>query len=189
MLAGKYALYERLNPCWRRIDFIDISYHFICIIWHRNYYRLDITFMRLVETVHRTADIVTKIRHLHVNHQLRQQEIASVSAIYQALFLRNMYCNPKETLYMEWYISIPHICIGALGSVVGWDTMLQAVRWRDRIPMTWICFNLPNPASRTMVLGSTQPLTKMSNIRNLPGGKWRPGRKADNFTAICERTV
>jgi hypothetical protein len=32
-----------------------------------------------------------------------------------------------------------------------------------------IFFNLPNPSSRTMALGSTQPVTKMS-IRNLPGG-------------------
>jgi hypothetical protein len=31
-------------------------------------------------------------------------------------------------------------------------------------------FNCPNPSSRTMVLGSTQPLIEMS-IRNLPGGK------------------
>jgi hypothetical protein len=30
-------------------------------------------------------------------------------------------------------------------------------------------FNWPNPSSRTMVLGSTQPLTEMST-RNLPGG-------------------
>jgi hypothetical protein len=30
-------------------------------------------------------------------------------------------------------------------------------------------FNLPNPSSRTMVLGSTQPLTEMST-RNHPGG-------------------
>jgi hypothetical protein len=30
-------------------------------------------------------------------------------------------------------------------------------------------FNLPNPSSSTMALGSTQPLTEMSN-RNLPGG-------------------
>jgi hypothetical protein len=30
-------------------------------------------------------------------------------------------------------------------------------------------FNLPNPSSRTMALGSTQPLTEMSN-RNPPGG-------------------
>jgi hypothetical protein len=36
-----------------------------------------------------------------------------------------------------------------------------------------------------MALGSTQPLTGMST-RNLPGGKWRPARKADNLTAICE---
>jgi hypothetical protein len=30
-------------------------------------------------------------------------------------------------------------------------------------------FNLLNPSSRTMALGSTKPLTEMS-IRNLPGG-------------------
>jgi hypothetical protein len=33
-------------------------------------------------------------------------------------------------------------------------------------------------------MGSTQPLTEMST-RNLPGGKGRPARKADNLTAIC----
>jgi hypothetical protein len=37
-------------------------------------------------------------------------------------------------------------------------------------------------------LGSTQPLTEMST-RNLPGGKGRPARKADNLTAICEPIV
>jgi hypothetical protein len=36
--------------------------------------------------------------------------------------------------------------------------------------------------------GSTQPLTEMS-IRNVPGGKMRPTRKADNVTAICEPIV
>jgi hypothetical protein len=35
-----------------------------------------------------------------------------------------------------------------------------------------------------VTLGSTQPLTEM-NTRNLPGGKGRPVRKADNLTAIC----
>jgi hypothetical protein len=30
-------------------------------------------------------------------------------------------------------------------------------------------FNVPNPSSRTMALGPTQPLTEMST-RNLPGG-------------------
>jgi hypothetical protein len=48
-------------------------------------------------------------------------------------------------------------------------------------------FNLPNPSSRTMALGPTQPLTEMS-ARNLPGGKGRPARKAD-LTAICEPIV
>jgi hypothetical protein len=39
-----------------------------------------------------------------------------------------------------------------------------------------------------MALGSTQPLMEM-NTRNLPGGKGRPVRKADNLSAICEPTV
>jgi hypothetical protein len=39
-----------------------------------------------------------------------------------------------------------------------------------------------------MVLGSTQPLTEMST-RNLPGGKGRPARRADNLSAICEPIV
>jgi hypothetical protein len=46
-------------------------------------------------------------------------------------------------------------------------------------------FNLPNPSSRTMALGSTQPLIEIST-RNLPGGKGRPARGADNLTATCE---
>jgi hypothetical protein len=39
-----------------------------------------------------------------------------------------------------------------------------------------------------MALGSTQPLTEMST-GNLRLGKWRPARKADNLTAICEPIV
>jgi hypothetical protein len=49
-------------------------------------------------------------------------------------------------------------------------------------------FNLPNPSSRTMAMGSTEPLTEMST-RNLSGGKGWPARKADNLTAICEPNV
>jgi hypothetical protein len=49
-------------------------------------------------------------------------------------------------------------------------------------------FNWPNTSSRTMALGLTQPLTEMST-RNLPGGKGRPARRADNLTAICEPIV
>jgi hypothetical protein len=39
-----------------------------------------------------------------------------------------------------------------------------------------------------MALGSTQPLTEMST-RNIPGGKGRPARVADNLTANCEPIV
>jgi hypothetical protein len=39
-----------------------------------------------------------------------------------------------------------------------------------------------------MTLRLTQPLTEMST-GNLPGGKGRPSRRADNLTAICEPTV
>jgi hypothetical protein len=53
-------------------------------------------------------------------------------------------------------------------------------------------FNLPNPSTHTVALGSTQPLTEMST-RNLwgggGGGKGQPVRRADNLTAICEPLV
>jgi hypothetical protein len=59
----------------------------------------------------------------------------------------------------------------ALGSVVGWGTMVQAGRSRVRFLMRPLDkFNWPNPSSRTMALGSTQPLIQMST-RNLPGVK------------------
>jgi hypothetical protein len=48
--------------------------------------------------------------------------------------------------------------------------------------------NLSNPSRRTVAPGSTQPLTVMST-RNLPGGKERPVRKADNLNAICDPIV
>jgi hypothetical protein len=50
------------------------------------------------------------------------------------------------------------------------DSILQAGKVTSSIPDEVIeFFNLPNPSSRTMALGSTQPLTEMS-ARNLPGG-------------------
>jgi hypothetical protein len=45
-----------------------------------------------------------------------------------------------------------------------------------------------NRSSLTMALGSTQPLREMS-AKNLPGGKRRPARKADNVTAICKPII
>jgi hypothetical protein len=49
-------------------------------------------------------------------------------------------------------------------------------------------FKWSNPSSRIVALGSTKPLTETST-RNIPGGKGRLARKADNLTAICEPTV
>jgi hypothetical protein len=65
--------------------------------------------------------------------------------------------------------------------------MLQAGRSPVRVPEEVNFFNLPNPSSRAMALGSNQPLTEMST-RNLPGGKKRPARRTD-LAAICEPDV
>jgi hypothetical protein len=46
--------------------------------------------------------------------------------------------------------------------------MIQARRSRDRIPMSLVFFNLPNPSIRTVALGSTLPLTEMGT-RNILG--------------------
>jgi hypothetical protein len=53
-------------------------------------------------------------------------------------------------------------------------------------PLNFFC--LSNPSSRTMALGSTQPLTEMS-ARNFPGGKGRPAHKTDNHIVICAPIV
>jgi hypothetical protein len=66
--------------------------------------------------------------------------------------------------------------------------MLQGGRSPVRVPEEVDFFNLPNPSSRTMAVGSTQPLTKMST-RNLPGSKKRPERRVDNLAAFCEPNV
>jgi hypothetical protein len=63
--------------------------------------------------------------------------------------------------------------------------MLQVGRSPVRVPDKVDFLNLPNTSSRTMVLGFTQPLTKIST-RNLPGGKKRPAPKADNLAAMYE---
>jgi hypothetical protein len=64
--------------------------------------------------------------------------------------------------------------------------MLQAGRSRVRVPMKCIFCNLPNASSRTMVLGSTQPLTEMST-KNFPGSKRRPARKAETLPPSVSR--
>jgi hypothetical protein len=66
--------------------------------------------------------------------------------------------------------------------------VLQAGRSPVRVPDEVDFFNLPNPSSRIMTLGSTQPVTEMST-RNFPGGKKRPAPRADNLAAIYEPSV
>jgi hypothetical protein len=68
--------------------------------------------------------------------------------------------------------------------------MLQAGRSPVRAPdeVDFFVSNLPNPSSRTMALGLTQPLTEM-RTRNIPRGKKRPARRADNLAGICEPIV
>jgi hypothetical protein len=66
--------------------------------------------------------------------------------------------------------------------------MLLPGRSPVQVPDEVDFFNSPNPSSRTMALGSTQSLTKMST-RNLPGGKKRPARRADNLAIICVPNV
>jgi hypothetical protein len=73
-----------------------------------------------------------------------------------------------------WHFLRSDSAEGACGSIVGWGTMLQARRSWVQFPMrSSDFFNLPNPFSRTVALGSTQPLTEMSTI-NFPGvkGSW-----------------
>jgi hypothetical protein len=66
--------------------------------------------------------------------------------------------------------------------------MLQAGRSLVQVPDGIDFSKLPNPSSRTMALGSTQPLTGMST-RNLPGGKKQPVHRVDNLAAIYEPNV
>jgi hypothetical protein len=66
--------------------------------------------------------------------------------------------------------------------------MLQAGRSPVRFLYEMDFFNLPNPSSRTMAPGSTEPLTEMST-RNLPGGKKRPARRAGNPAASYEPNI
>jgi hypothetical protein len=62
----------------------------------------------------------------------------------------------------------------ALGSIVVWGTMLQARRSRVQIPMRLLnFFNLPNLSSRTMALGSTQPLNRNEYQKSSCGVKGR----------------
>jgi hypothetical protein len=81
--------------------------------------------------------------------------------------LSTMTWNHKRKIYSDcltkhhqWGYIQNLTMYGMCGSVVGWGTMLQARRSRfDSRLVLWIFLKLPNPYSRTMDLGSIQPLT------------------------------
>jgi hypothetical protein len=89
-----------------------------------------------------------------------------------------------------WDCTFIYIYIYIWGHAVAW--LVEALCHKPEgygIKSRWGgFFNLPNPSSRTMTLGSTQPLTEMSTS-NLPGGKGWRARRADNLTAIYKPTV
>jgi hypothetical protein len=90
---------------------------------------------------------------------------------YRVNELRNLFMatQPLWTLAVYFLFLIYTQSVGARDSVVGGGTRLQTGRSRVPIPMRLSFFDLPNPSSRTMALGSTQPLTEVS-ARNLPEG-------------------
>jgi hypothetical protein len=78
---------------------------------------------------------------------------------------------------------------GARGSVVVWGTMLQARRPWTRFQIRSLeFFNLPNPSSLTMALGSTQPLTEIST-RDLSGGKGFRHLRLTTSPHFCDTIV
>jgi hypothetical protein len=96
-------------------------------------------------------------------------------------------------LMLFWFLSVSYfvpysIWSGARGSVVSLSHYASSRKVAAPTPDALDVFNLLSPFSRTVTLRSTQPLTEMST-RDLPEGKRRPARKAENFTANCEPTV
>jgi hypothetical protein len=76
----------------------------------------------------------------------------------------------KEFVCQLIFRCVP-ISSGVCSNTVGWGTVLQAGRTWVRFPMvSFEFFHWPNPSSRTMPLGLTQPLTETCTT-DLLGGK------------------
>jgi hypothetical protein len=79
---------------------------------------------------------------------------------------------------------------GARGSVVGWRTMLQAWRSRVRFPMRSLYFIKLTSPFQPHYGPQVDSASKINEYQESSwGGKERPVREADKFTAICEPTV
>jgi hypothetical protein len=165
--------------------------------WRRNSIFLTNTYDLLFHNTYKT-NIYLFVIHLSFSYSKATPAVESCNS--SKLSKRNYYLNTHSPGYDQWrnqwmqtkiflYFNkhdISFLPPATLGDVctkgkhmAGWGTMLLAGRSRVRIPDEVIAFfNWPNPSSRNMTLGSTQPLRKMST-RNLPGGKGRPAHKAD----------
>jgi hypothetical protein len=95
-----------------------------------------------------------------------------------------------ERLFQNMGVYYSRFVIVTVGHAVTYlvEAYATSQKVTSSCPDEVIFFNLPNPSSCTMALGSTQPLTEMST-RNCPGGKGLPACKADNLTALCELIV
>jgi hypothetical protein len=84
--------------------------------------------------------------------------------------------NVNKTKYIKFSRNQVKEQIVDLGGIEIGNVVVKALCYKpegcgDRVPMKWIFSNLPNPSSRTMALGSTQPLTEMST-GNLKKETW-----------------
>ena len=76
----------------------------------------------------------------------------------------------RVLIFLDHFTWISVCVTGVRGGAVRWGTALQVGRSRVRFPMVSLrIIHRHNPSSRTMALGSTQPLTEMST-RNISCG-------------------
>jgi hypothetical protein len=131
-------------------------------------------------------------QNLHIRHVSFQWEenLMDLSSFYRDMFIGKYYVT--NLMSFADVISI----YGTLSKdmEVFWNVTLYSHYATIRKVVSSIpneiteFFNWPNPSSRNMAPGSTQPLIEMST-RDFPRGIERPVREADNLTAICEPTV
>jgi hypothetical protein len=134
---------------------------------------------------HRTGFELLTLRIRRILRGLKVQSYTSIPSIRLTVTVRGMCLFRCCICLVSWHrkkiFHLPlkfKLCAaffwGACGSAVGWGTTLQAGRSRVPFPIRsldfFFFFNLPNPSSHTLALGSAQSLTEMST-KNHPGGK------------------
>jgi hypothetical protein len=112
------------------------------------------------------------------------------------------YCASFTSILPSWHffeiykhMNFTHthrICVCvyiAHGSVVDWGTMLQVGRSSVRFRRRSMDFSIDIIIPATLWPWCQPSLKQNSGTRNLPGGKGRPAREADNLTIICQPIV